>query len=848
MQGWSTHSLASFAVMLCIAVPDGFGQVLDAEVLRFDMGSTAYVASHHIAVPASSVYDSERGYGWLGEGLTDYDRPNLLRSRDARVRDGVRSSRLAFQANVAAGVWHVLFWMEAGMQDSSTVVFRVNGQREDIAWQTFNPPAEPRHAPQPLYRAHQTQVRVADQGLTLEWTNGADDVAVMAVVIVAAATPATAAERALMTQLQRAGQYPVTTDLAPLHRRIEAAVSADPTDPFATYWDEQLATLIQAEHYLEDMRGWEWANDSTGLPIFQRYHQVVMWLDGLVAGVDPTTFPLHARAIWQRGRILYWLHEERGGPNERRGARRDLATLYAQYPDDPLLAMYLGANIDTPDPCDYLPAVPVAPAWAISQREVMCRLRQIAHWWVNERQAPNGELGGKIGDDVEMLRWWAPLVLAGDTTTLRGWQRLAEAVWNSPQLEDGYHRAPIDVEHAAEPIADTVPLLALVSDEPLYLERLRYSVDHFKDTWTLRLPNGHRYFRSAWFGANRIDERPPRNRDLEMNTRATKAVRYYASLTQDAEVIAALHEWARAWAAAAMRTDKGKPAGLIPASVRGTDEALNGDEPTWHQANMFWRYFNWPQADGSKMLDQLLFTYTLTGDTTLLTPFHATLDLVRAHATTTTNAAPGSAAWAAQVLRRKRGFWSVIGQWRLLTGDTRYDDLLLAYGTPYLRYRLTGDEGHLATITGGILNKVRYNWPLVTSEPFVTDRVYITPRIRRGTSRGELQAMFTGDANGEGASPYLAASWENTSDGFAALITDTGTQQLGVDVFLFDDAETTVTLRLWQLASGTYALRLTDRAGSVVYESNVSVEQRGQRVALPLPARRLVHLHLTPAL
>ena len=62
---------------------------------------------------------------------------------------------------------------------------------------------------------------------------------------------------------------------------------------------------------------------------------------------------------------------------------------------------------------------------------------------------------------------------------------------------------------------------------------------------------------------------------------------------RESSLVRLLHEWSQAWAQAAQRTDKGKPAGLIPPSIRFPDEALNGDEPAWHRANMYWDYFDW---------------------------------------------------------------------------------------------------------------------------------------------------------------------------------------------------------------------------------------------------------------
>ena len=71
------------------------------------------------------------------------------------------------------------------------------------------------------------------------------------------------------------------------------------------------------------------------------------------------------------------------------------------------------------------------------------------------------------------------------------------------------------------------------------------------------------------------------------------------------------------------------PAGITPASIRFPDEAINGEGPNWYQAGMYWDYYEWEHFAGSLMLDQLLFTYTLTKDERLLQPMFKALELIR---------------------------------------------------------------------------------------------------------------------------------------------------------------------------------------------------------------------------
>jgi hypothetical protein len=130
--------------------------------------------------------------------------------------------------------------------------------------------------------------------------------------------------------------------------------------------------------------------------------------------------PLLERVRWSRGKICYDLVLERGGDYQARIGREDLSWLFTRYPDDRTLAMLNGQRIDLPDPSDHLPMSGAPPRWAILEREAINRLKIEIDWWVNTRQAANGELGGKIDDDVEILREWIPLLLFGDETTIRG--------------------------------------------------------------------------------------------------------------------------------------------------------------------------------------------------------------------------------------------------------------------------------------------------------------------------------------------------------------------------------------------------------------------------------------------
>lgn len=803
---------------------------------RFDCGSAnSRLAAGAIRLTEADGYDSEKDFGWTSKPDESFVRNELERSRDYFSIDGILGDRLDFRIDLPAGKWWVTLWLEAGTEDSSTVSLLFGGRKANPKWHPFRPPAEPRTHLQAAFRVYHGPVHVGMDGLQFSIRGGADEVRLLGFSLTPDPVVETAQQRALFARLHEVGRFAATGSLDGILVELEEIRNSNPEDAFAAYWQEQVQLLREAEEHFEK-RGWEKFREQSGLSIFDRFHHAVMILDGLLNHPEAETTPLYERALFLRGRLLYWLGEERHGPNEMAGGHRDLVALYKKYTDDELLAMYNGEQVDLPDPCDDLGMTSGAPEWSRKQRELLCRMRQIAHWWVTEQQAENGEFGGKLGDDVELLRWWTPLILAGDTVALEGWRKLADGVLENRKVYKGYSRFPIDVEHSSEFIADTAPAMVLYSDDPVYVERLRFSADYFTNLWTGKTERGNRFFRSAWFSSTTVDERPPRNRDLEYNCRAVKAVRYLAWKTADRQVIDALREWSQAWVSAAMRTDKGKPKGIIPASVRFPDEAINGDEPTWYRANMFWDYFDWRAHAGCMMLDQLLFTYTLTGDESLLRPVYAALNLVRAHEATSNGlTAPGSATWAAGVLRRKDGFWSVAAQWRLLTGDTRYDDLLVKYGTRYLRYRLTGEQKHLVDGLERTLREVRFNTPLKTYEALHTDRVYVP-------GYEHLKAMLTGDGIPESLSPYYAVTWEDTDENFTALVTEASHDRLAVENFSHSSIARNIKMRLWQLQPGNYEVTIgaDDMAKT---KTTVELKTKGQRFSLELPPRKLVPVY-----
>ena len=826
---------------------------LPIKIYRFDAGEQP--SEDLISLDLTSTYNPEQQYGWTTPLSNAFTRPERLKFREPELLDGLTAKEIGFRADLPQGVWWLTLWMESGLEDKNTMQLSVNDHPIPLAWNAFDAPAEPRTTIQNTYRLFHKRVLVGQDGLSFNLTGQADSVRVLAFNIYPDPTPRPT-DFPILSKLKEIGDYRETiyrpaenqtvfdfyTDRTDVLQLLSNQLpNASVNENFVSYWQDILERQIKAER-LFAMRGWEWANKETGMGLFDRIHQAIMLLDGQLDQL-PAAFPLYDRTQALRGRQLYWLKVEGSEPEEIANVRNfDLTSLFSKYPGDTLLTMYNGGKVDLKDECDSLSPSELAPEWANLQRETLCRLRSISHWWIQKQQADNGELGGKLGDDVEILRWWPALIMSGDTITYNGWKKLADGVWESGKLRDGYAKNVSDVEHASEFVSDTAPVMAMFSDDPTYTDRLRPSARHFENLWTGKTDHGNRFFKSSWFSSSALDETPPKNRDVPYNTRATKAIRYLAWKTGDPEANNLLTEWSAGWAEHATQTAKGKPRGVIPASVRYPDEAINGDGDNWYDADMYWSYYNWQRHAGSMMLDQLLFTYTMTGDDKFLAPLQTSLGLIMAELPrikAKESFEPGSATWAAEKMLNNNRFWGVASQWRLYAGSTPFENLLAEYGTPYLKYRITKNEQHLENGLKKILNKIRYNIPLLTYEAIHTDRIYVT---HDGSGSSHLKAMLTGDGIIEDMSPYPVVTWSNTGESFTALLTDASRTKVNIELFSFSKIITPVA-KFWQLDEGEYELKMYAE-DDFIHQEKFEIKGRGDTKKLTVPADRLVSISI----
>lgn len=202
--------------------------------------------------------------------------------------------------------------------------------------------------------------------------------------------------------------------------------------------------------------------------------------------------------------------------------------LHTLAPDDPIISgQYYRWLVRDPKKVEQieLPAlaeIPGVPRWAQLMDRAARQIAEIPEWWIRNRMAPNGELGGAYSDDTDMVGHWTPSILldsegfaplARDCMT-----RMAAGVLQY-NLRDGVNIVVTDPLHAYEEGQNIMSQMPLVFyGNPRYVEWLMTSV-RTCDKWMYRTPEGILKWRVAEFGW-RTAQDPPRDIPTEVSSAA----------------------------------------------------------------------------------------------------------------------------------------------------------------------------------------------------------------------------------------------------------------------------------------------------------------------------------------
>lgn len=592
----------------------------------------------------------------------------------------------------------------------------------------------------------------------------------------------------------------------------------------------------------------------------------------------PDSSVLYPLTWLYRGRMVIWYAMESGSiwsiPESRReffAIARGFFEKYAEaFPENRIARMYLGHPTG---PYKRYEAAPGAPAWAVYQREALERLADIIEWWIDNRMQQDGQYGGGWGDDCEMWRWWAPVLIGFDDPKITQAQaRFSRALMNQPHMKQGYTTRMSDVEHTAEDSADAItPMMHLDPANDLWRQYALRLSEFMEERWTARNERGFLQFKSTYFTAETVDTNPQWACDTVYHPRVVQPTLLYWQRTGDERLTKLFAAWMDTWVDAAARTERGKPAGIIPTAIHWPDGRIGGLGPDWWDPRNHGEYtlYLYPSAM-SLMTHTLLLTHYMTGQAKYLEPIRsmAAIRLRYLSAPPAKEPAPGTESWCASRLGDLAG---VITKYRFLTGSTEFDELLAREMSPYMRFRLHGDSGSLVTALRQNAEALRISFEGYTSEVRYTDRVLRFPSLFSGgdilatpieavhtPDPSLLYSTVTGDPGDAGYCPLNAVRWLMPPREIAVLVTESTSHRFTAELFSFAEEKRAMAAEFYLLEPGTYELTITAGEGQtqelsgtyefVVRGRNPGDSFRRTRVDLELPARRLCVLRISSTL
>lgn len=569
--------------------------------------------------------------------------------------------------------------------------------------------------------------------------------------------------------------------------------------------------------------------------------------------------PLYPLWCLYRGRLLVWITIQHGSllhVEERREAnygeaRKLLQVAQQAFPENSVIGMYL----DQPIPWKASFSTDLqAPEWARLQRECLEKLTDIVEWWIDERQLPDGQYGGGWGDDVEMWRWWTPLLVGfEDTKLITAQSRLSNGLFGLARMQHGYTSRVDDVEHTAEDSGDTITAMMHIDpDDTIWKERALQLARLMRDRWSGINERGQLQFKSTYFSATEVDSTARRACDTVYHPRAVQPALLYWQRSGDAELTQLFSSWMDTWVDASMRAERGKPAGVIPSAIHWPDGSVGGTGKNWWNPENYTDnpLYVWPSSM-SMMCNTMLLTYYMTADEKYLSPLLAMADMYMARKDhLSSNPSAGSVDWCVQQM--DKFLPEVMAKLVQFRKEAQYQQLLLESGNGYVKYRLQKNEAFLNRELRKNAEAFRWNWPAFTSEVRWTDRIlnfsnnYLKYTAKKNIPRfdaDELYSMLSGDMGGALYFPMNVVRWLTSPRQFAALVEDWDTRSLAASIYHFGSEPRAMGIKLFLLEPGQYLFRLSSDE-KMLEEKTFSRVDAATDMFFEVPIRQLCRLSI----
>lgn len=571
--------------------------------------------------------------------------------------------------------------------------------------------------------------------------------------------------------------------------------------------------------------------------------------------------PLFPLWCLYRGRMLVWITIQHGSllhVEERRQAHYSeaqalLKVAQQAFPKNKIIRMYLGKAIPWKAgfSTDHK-----APEWANLQRECLEKLTDIIHWWIDHRQLPDGQYGGGWGDDVEMWRWWTPILIGfEDEKITLAQEKLSQGLFSLPRMEGGYTNRMDDVEHTAEDSADTITaMMHLNPEDPLWKSRALRLAELMKEKWTGINQQGQLQFKSTYFSVNEVEGSARRACDTVYHPRAVQPALLYWQRSGDHELGRLFLDWMDTWVDASMRDERGKPAGIIPSAIHWPDGKVGGTGKHWWNPENYTDnpLYVWPSSM-SMMCNTMLLAHYMSREDKYLAPIKVMASMY-ANDNKTEELADqliGSLAWC--TAQMKAFLPETLAKYAQLTRDTQYDSLLQDKGNGYVKYRVSKDITLLIRELKKNAEALRWNYPAYTSEVRWTDRIlnfstnylqYISADHVPRFDADVMYSMLTGDRGGALYFPMNVVRWLTPPRAIAALVESWSESSVHASLYHFGKTTRRMKVRLFLLEEGNYRFTLKAEGKKTVEEKVIKRDSRTTDISFVLPPSVLCNLEL----
>ncbi|WP_143473226.1 hypothetical protein [Flavilitoribacter nigricans] len=639
---------------------------------------------------------------------------------------------------------------------------------------------------------------------------------------------------------------------------LEAVMASDTTDPEIR---EQLRTLLPFVDRWANGRSiaiqeWQDRENKNYLPWPIREGDI----DEVVPPPPPEDSPVYPLWCWYRSRTLIWqaieYGEIQGHPEILQRyideSRRLLQVAADAYPRNGIIRLYLGEREKWPT--DHR-ASEKAPDWAVAQKTALSGLQDVIHWWITNRQLTDGQYGGGWGDDVEMWRWWTPALIGLQDQKIQDAQRrLSHGLFQIEKMKGGYTNRIDDVEHTAEDSADTITAMMHIDPtDEAWTSRARHLVHLMKTLWTGVNERGFLQFKSTYFTDTEVDLTPRKACDTVYHPRAVQPALLLWQRTRDPELSEIFTQWLKTWVDAAGRAERGKPAGIIPSAIHWPDGKVGGVGEQWWKPGNYTSnpLYVWPSQMGM-MTNSLLLAFHITGDRSFLTPIISMAEIRQKYFRKgmVTPETEGSEDWcAAQMHRFLTG---TLAKYRLITGDTQFDELLEMEQDPYVAYSFFGREDGFTTTMRENAAAFSSNFPLYTSEMRWTDRIlnFNSHYLRKQYPETPvpntrlLYSALTGDPGDPLYFPLNGFQWLTDRTDLSVRVKTQSDRSAEVELFGFFDGHRSVPFKTYLLQPGSYQLVLADESGKEVSRQEVQLTEQINRLELKVPGKRALRLQI----